>query len=269
MTESSTEVFVRLIKSKHESLIKSLTRLQRALVGEDIEKKVVYARKALEEATALSSLLTDPDKPNWLQPLYQRLQTYSNNPSVEAYNFLQAVIPLIEPILNHDWFGSTHKTALDFDAIFEKYKKESRLDELFQEIIRILESILESGEIDSNSMLRALERMISTLRSCKKGSYFHINSSWEFLVNFIQNYLWEELSKIPGLGSAATALRKTLEETNEEMFKVHKSVKKELEKSVENEVKSLKGKANFNFPTYNKLGVIPAKENDNKLIGEA
>ncbi|TBU73323.1 hypothetical protein [Phytopseudomonas daroniae] len=269
MTESSTEAFVRLIKSKHDSLIKSLIRLQKALVGEDIQKKVDYAKKALEEAAALSSLLTAPDKPNWLQPLCQRLQIYNNNPSVEAYNFLQAIIPLIEPIHNHDWFGSTHKNALDFDAIFEKYKKESRLNELFQEIIRILESILESGEIDSNSMQRALERMISTLRSCKKGSYFHINSSWEFLINFIQNYLWEELGKIPALGSAVTALRKTLEETNEEMFKVHNSVKKELENSVEDEVKSLKGKATFNFPTYNKLGFIPPEGNDNKFIGEA
>lgn len=269
MTESSADVFVRLIKSKHDILIKSLIRLQKALVGEDIEKKIQYANKALEDTTALSSLLTTPDKPSWLQQLHQRLQTYNNNPSVEAYNFLQAVIPLIEPIHSHDWFGSTKTNALDFDAIFEKYKKESRLNELFQEIIKILESILESGEIDSNSMQRALERMISTLRSCKKGSYFHINSSWEFLINFIQNYLWEELTKIPALGSAVTALRKTLEETNEEMFKVHNGVKEELEKSLENEVKSLKGKAAFNFPTYNKLGFITPEENDNKLIGEA
>lgn len=140
-----------------------------------------------------------------------------------------------------------------FDAIFQHYKSQSRLAELFDEIIKILEEIQASGEIDSVAMMNALGKVIATLKKNKNGSYFSLNGAWSFLITFLKNYMWAELSKLPVLGTAMGALEKTIEETNEEMSKVHSEIQHEMMTTVENEVKGLQKKTSFQFIEFNKL----------------
>lgn len=243
--------------------------LFRALVREDLTAKKQLAAAALESAKNLISFLTYADRPEWLKLLDYRLTIYNRDIEGGSFDFLECATPLRAEMSTHNWFADGNSpSGLNFDAIFEQYRKESRLPELFDEIIQILESILGSGEVDSIAMQRALERMISTLKGCKGGSYFNLNSTWEFLLSFLKNYLWEEASKIPGLGSAVSALKATIADMNEEMFKLHVTVKSELEKRAGEEVKNLKGKAEFNFPTYNKSGRISV-ESESSLITQS
>lgn len=128
------------------------------------------------------------------------------------------------------------------------------MPELFEKIISILTDIHDSGEVDSVAMLKALGKVIATIKKCKDGSYFSLNSAWEFLLSFLKNYMWEELSKLPILGSAMEALEKTIKETNEEMFKLHTQVQNEMKSTVEREIRVLANKSTFDFITYNKGG---------------
>ena len=159
--------------------------------------------------------------------------------------------------------------AFDFDSIFEHYKSESRLPELFDDIIRILEEIQSSGEVDSLTMMTALGKVLATLKQNKDGSYFSINSAWEFLVSFLKNYMWGELSKIPVLGTAMAALEKTIKETNEEMFKVHSSVEAEMSNVVEAEIKGLKNKSSFKFVSYDKSGLKLTDKTERLALDES
>jgi hypothetical protein len=163
----------------------------------------------------------------------------------------------------HHWeFGQVSEAAFDFDSIFEHFKKESRLPEFFDQIIRLLEEIEASGEVDSVSMLRALGKVIATIKKCKDGSYFSLNSAWEFLLSFLNNYMWGELSKLPVLGTALEALGNTIKEAEEEMFKVHKQVQDELVRTVTSEVKALTDKSEFPFVTYGRSGhLLPMSGN--------
>ena len=130
------------------------------------------------------------------------------------------------------------------------------MTELFDEIIKILEEIEASGEVDSLTMITALGKVIATIKKNKAGSYFAINSAWSFLTTFLKNYMWAELSEIPVLGTAMKALEKTIKETNEEMYKVHNQVQEEMARTVEDEVKGLKNKTSFKFLGYDKSGGI-------------
>lgn len=168
---------------------------------------------------------------------------------------MRGFLPLKVALDEHVWsFEQNPEASFDFDSIFEHYKKESRLPQLFDEIVELLEEIQNSGEVDSLMMLRALGKVIATIKRSKDGSYFSMNSAWDFLLNFLNNYLLAELSKIPVLGTALEALEKTIKEADAEMCSLHKNLRNELIRVVGEDVKALSRNASFPFLTYNESG---------------
>jgi len=255
---------MRFVTEKHQELIKALDELVKALVSENLNDKKACAQISLQKANDLKSAVSTKDCPNWLPGLIQGLDYFKGGQWKQS-NLIDQIIKNISIIKGHAWvFENQAKVAFNFDSIFEHYKSESRLPELFDEIIRILEEIEASGEIDSLAMMTALGKVISTIKQNKEGSYFSLNSAWAFLIAFLKNYMWAELSKIPILGTALESLEKTINETNEEMFKVHNQVQKEMAHTVETEIKGLKDKTSFKFIGYDKSGAT-LKESSNSL----
>lgn len=256
-SNESVLVFLRFVKEKHSHLVNSLDALVQALVGEKTDQKIAHAQKAAQTANDLLSAIAVQDRPSWLLTLIHALNSFASvSSSNNKNNLVIYLFSTLSEIKAHVWsFENTNDKSFDFDAIFEHYKSESRIPELFDEIIRILEEIEASGEIDSLSMLNSLGKVLATLKKNRNGSYFSLNSAWDFLVSFLQNYMWVELSKLPVLGSAMEALEKTIKEANEEMFKLHVNVEKKMSETVESEIKALKGKSAFPFVSYDRSGV--------------
>lgn len=253
-TNESVNLFVRLVLEKHKVLKDSSDQLLRALVTEDPNKKKNEAKVALQAAQDLRGILATQDVPNWLVHTINALNSFVGG-SWTSYDLLANYIPARELIDSHQWvFQEDTERPFDFDAIYEHFKKDSRLPELFDSIVKLLEDIQGSGEVDSMAMLKALGKVIATIKRSKDGSYFSLNSAWEFLLSFLKNYMWGELSKIPMLGTALEALEKTIKETNEEMFKLHQQVQEEMNKTVESEMQVLKNKSDFSFITYDRQG---------------
>lgn len=254
MANQSVDFFSRLVKEKHNKLIKSINDLLRDIAKEDISIKKISAQNALASAIDLRSNFVSPDVPNWLQATISCISNLVNEgwtPSDFLLNFLNIKTEMD----SHTWvFDQNSDSVIDFDSIFENYRKEGRLPQLFDEIIVILEQIQNSGQVDSITMLRAFDKVILTLKKCKNGSYFSLNSAWEFLLGFLNNYMWGELSKIPLLGTAFEALQKTLEETNEQMFIMHQKIQENLQSTAISEVAALSNKTSFSFVTYDRIG---------------
>ncbi len=250
----SLQLFLRLIKQKHQSLRETADSLLRVLAGEDLNAKKNAANSMLQAANDLKAVLSNSDIPPWLLDTINQLPVFIDG-RWNSYDLLSNLIPQKAALDSHHWvFDEGAEVAFDFDSIFEHFRKESRLPELFEEIIRLLEQIQGSGSVDSVTMLRALGKVISTIKRSKDGSYFSLNSAWEFLLSFLNNYLWGELSKLPVLGTALDALRKTIYETNDEMFRLHTQVRDEMTRVVEEEVKVLANKSTFPFVAYDKTG---------------
>lgn len=258
-TNESLHLFLRLIKEKHQRLIASSNAMMKSLTGEDPANKKAVAKATLQAAKDLQALLSNSDVPAWLNSTVHFYSSFLVD-QIGNYDLLKNFIPIKAELESHSWvFQERSETAFDFDSIFAHYKKESRLPELFGQIVKILEEIESSGEIDSVIMLRALGKVIATIKRSKDGSYFSLNSAWEFLLSFLKNYMWGELAKLPILGTALEALEETIKETNEEMFKLHQQVQDEMNRTVEAEVKVLKDKTAFTFIAYDRTGhLLPA-----------
>lgn len=265
-SNASVQFHMRFVKEKHRELIESLNELVTHLVSEKLELKKSKADVALSKSNDLKASISKQDTPDWLPYLIDALERFKSG-AWQQHDLINHLFICLQKIKEHVWiFDNPSEQAFDFDAIFQHYKSESRLSELFSEIITILEQIQSSGEVDSVSMMSALGKVIATLKQNKDGSYFSINSAWSFLVSFLKNYMWAELSKIPVLGTAMEALEKTIKETNEEMFRFHNDVQTRMSEIVETEVKGLKNKSSFPFVGYDKAGFqLPHLDNPSKI----
>jgi len=249
------------VVEKHKALTAAIDALVEGLVGENYDEKVVRVNTLLNRIKELKDVLAQNDIPDWLSPLQSELQYFISG-SRKTPTLMNHLIRHSAQIRSHQWsFEESSSNAFDFDSIFDHYKSKSRLPELFDEIVKILEDIKNSGEVDSVSMMNALSKVIATLKQSKTGSFFSMNSTWSFLISFLKNYMWGELSKVPVLGTALDALEKTLKETNEEMSKIHSDVGAALEADVGSQIKELSGKGSFGFVTYDKTGIqLPAPD---------
>ena len=253
-TNESVQFVLRLIEKKHDYAILASDRLFSVLPTDDQNAKKRAATEILEAVTDLHALLPKSDVPSWLSTAISALTQYVDG-RWSPFDFLSNFVDIHRSLKNHSWsFDDSAEVPFDFDSIFEHYKKESRLPELFDQIILILEEIQNSGEVDSVMMLRALGKVIATVKRCKDGSYFSLNGAWDFLLSFLNNYLWGELAKLPVLGSALEALGNTIRETNDEMFSVHNKIRDEMARTIGEEVKVLESKSDFSFVTYGKTG---------------
>jgi hypothetical protein len=141
----------------------------------------------------------------------------------------------------HKWFTnqSTVHTSFDFDEIYERYRIESKLPELFSILIDLLEQMIDSGEIDSIKVATSLKQLISLLKQNKSGSYFSTMASWEFLKSFIKNTSWSVIDSIPVLKQLKKGFEDTLVEFDMELEQVHKQVATEMKETYNTTVETL------------------------------
>lgn len=269
MPNDSLDFFLRLINEKQNRLKSLSNSLLRTLASDSDHDKRIAASALLASANELKSIISTKDMPSWLNDLITKLAHYIEK-RWAAPDLLENYLSTKSLLDSHVWvFNADTESPFDFDRIYEHYKNESRLPQLFDEIIKILEDIISSGEVDSLSMIKSLGKVIVTLKTNKNGSYFSLNGAWEFLISFLNNYMWAELNKLPVIGTLMEALEKTIKETNEEMFTLHSKIQCEMKDIVENDIKHLKGKATFNFVGYDKTGYVVENNSNNGLISKA
>lgn len=254
-SDSST-LFIHNLEERHRHLLSTMDNCLSTLFGEDPAAKLNACKVALAAATRLSELLATIDRPSWLNSVIKNLQTFEmmpKNDNKQSLNMLVALMQNYQAMGKEEWsFGNRSDVgAYDFDKIYEEFKDNSRLPNLFDEIISILEKMIRSGDIDSIKLTKALEGLIATLHKNKSGSYFSMRSAWDFTLSLMKNYLWEQLSDIPALGSLVRALRKTMEDTNSEMKGLHAQIREAMQE---------KFKGDFPFLSYEQNKALPESQ---------
>jgi len=253
--EKAVEFFTKLLLERHGELKQASETLITEMAGDNPENKKNAARRLGDMANTLSAFLPKSHVPEWLSSLQQYVNLYTTG-KFSGGDFMQRYYKLLPKLLSYEWgFADQESLALDFDGIFEFYRNESRLPELFDKIVEILGDIKDSGALDSINMANSLAKVMATVKQGKSGSYFALNGAWEFLLSFANNYLWAELAKIPVLGTALESLKKTMDETKVEIFKLHNSVQQEMEQRAKDEV-VLIGEPVFPHLTYGRHGVV-------------
>jgi hypothetical protein len=226
---SSEEVFLRLIHERYDDFKHRLSELMRALCMNDSPAKTERAKAALDAATSLEAALATQDRPNWLQPFTFALQHYNPADLNRAFTLIETIGNHRAAVTNHKWaFDVSDDKGFDFDAVFKKYEAESRIPELFDKLVELLEHIVQCKDLDSRMVVQTLESIIATLKKNRNGSFFGVVGTWDFVGTYLKKIAWNAFEKIPVLNVLVKSLRETLDDLNKEMEKVHERIRIEL-----------------------------------------
>jgi len=239
----SLNYFMRLLQERHSDLKKTNDILFTVLVSENRESKEIACKNNLEAANNLSLSLAAADRPEWLQITIKWCTWYADNLARnDANNILfNNLSPIRSDLMQHEWTLSKSKADADFnfDEMYERFKKESKLPEFFDALINTLEKMIASGEIDSIKTIASIQQLLSLLKQNKSGSYFSVMASWEFMGGFIKNTLWESLDSIPVVKQLKKGFEKTVGEMDIELEELHKSIAEEMKTKYDTTVNSL------------------------------
>lgn len=258
VSNESIRFFLRLLKEKHAALITEIDSLLKALVLSDANTKTVQNNSALRAADDLARCLSSNDRPNWLLTLTSYLQWYRDNGNTPeaSYTHVKHIISIDQALKEHVWQTSDNDNSYDFEAIYRRFYNESRLQVLFDELVTTIEKIMDSGEIDSKRLSSLLDKLTATIKKNKSNSYFSIMNTWNFIISLLKNYLWEELTNIPALGTLLTALLNTIKEVDSELASIHKQIANDIKSQCDTD---------FSLLTYESRGLLQLPDPASKV----
>ena len=263
----SVEYFLRFLRERFNAFRESLTEFLQALTLEGRPRKVEAARKVLILLDDLKRAMSEEDRPAWISQLEHKLTWYTSAVEKEVDAGLQVVqtIMVLEPQIKNqawDFTDSASNLAIDFASIYEEYLRDSRIPELFDELVAQLEVLAGSDEIDSRKAVRKLRKLIETIRKNSRGDLFSTRGAWEFTQIFFKNYAVELIEKIPGLSSAYKALRATLTELDVEFSQLHGQIWKKLSDAAGPDLLPDAEEPELPMLEYRRLLSLPAAESD-------
>lgn len=218
---SISSVYPKVVKERHAEFLRDMNGLFIiiSIIGvPNGPQRVERAEAALKSALALQAVLPKDIIPPWLPLFVTSLTNYIKNKAHQSCgNKLMNVIALYyAAAASQEWkFDFSDDGGFDFNRVFHEYATESRISELFDKLIELLERIVSCEELDSRKVVSTLERIIATLKKNRNGSYYDKIWAWNFTRLYAKHLFCEIAEKMSYIGIPATALRKTLEELRE------------------------------------------------------
>jgi hypothetical protein len=217
----SVEFFLRFLRERFNAFRQALTLFLQMLALDDRTKKVETAKAVVARLDDLKRAMSTKDHPGWIATLEQKLQWYVKAVAAQpeaGLQVIQTILSVNSEIEKQTWdfAGSSANVAIDFAAIYQEYYRESRVPELFDELVKHLQAI------------KALEKLIVTIKRNARGDFFSTRGAWEFTQLFFKNYGLELLENAPGLKHVVKAVRKTMSELDLEFAQVHDQIRKRL-----------------------------------------
>lgn len=262
MVSNSESFFQRTLDEKTREAREAVQNCVVAFLAASTNSRSTAATEAYESVGRIIEMLHQSDRPAWLTDLHSNLRVaVSNHGDANGIRSVQKIANSLQNSLNrHKWRLADMSAAdgFDFDAVFNKYKNENRIPELFDEIINALTAIIESGEIDSVRALDELKRVVATLQNARNGSYFATRNAWFFVATWFKNTGWEMLGDIPVLGAAVRGLRQTLDDMNNGMQNLHDQIQADLTEQLSQDFPRLE----YNPPEIPRLEHDPSLDED-------
>lgn len=167
----SYEILLNLIKAKHSEIVSTSSQLLLTMGDQDLGAKRNLANSLMVKITSLLPFMQNKDVPAWSHQAIKDIKEFTSG-QMQPNDFLLRFLPLKSDIDKHQWDSNySDGDHINFDVIYEHYRKESRLHDLFEQIIKSLEQIRDSGEVNSKAMIDSLTKIITTLRNSQDGSF--------------------------------------------------------------------------------------------------
>lgn len=219
MATESEKLFSNLINEKHNILIQSLKVFIKDALVRDKEETILMVEDILKKSKNLRELFVSKDTPAWLNQIISHSNSYIKEPDKYSNSLMGAIIQYSPSAINNKIILQDNKNdeAIDIDSLFRKFKEEGNLQELLNKLIEIIQNIIDSGEIDSIKLTKALEKILATLKKSKGGSFLSLHAAWNFIKEFLQKFILNEIQNIGTLGSMLSALIETANKVEKEI----------------------------------------------------
>lgn len=189
------------------------------------EERTAQAQKLATAAQDVLDILEVNDRPPWVLPMLNAARNYrTSGNTASGKELLKEILKFnkdIKPIK-----ASVDSSEVSFDQVFQRLLREGNLPELFQQLIDQTEELINSGKIESVTILAALRRLLAVVQANKDGSFVAVAQT-SFLARFIKNSGIEYLKLIPGIAPVVAGWEKTIGDIEEE--------RKDLERKLEHE----------------------------------
>ena len=229
----SVDFFLRFLNERFDVFKRSFENLKEILVQNNADNKIAACKETLQTIVSLKEAMSSSDHPKWIghiegatRKFIERHRHYAD----AGKTFINAIIACSPYIQNQKWeFSESQEYApVDFDGYFQKFYDESRLPELFDELVSHLQVLIESGQIDSIHVFTQLQKLTNTIRHNARGSYFSVHATFDFAITFLKNLALEYLEKIPVLAETLRAIQKTIDELKSEFATVQQKTRDDV-----------------------------------------
>lgn len=235
---ASHEAFLRAVAERFGEFRSKVEALTPVMVFGSPQEKLNLATGVYQSGLALMRVLSEQDRPPWVKPLLERLESFVAGPTDRnrAGTLITTIAEWYAAIHNHTWsFDFSEDEPLDVDSLYDSYR--GHMPELFDKLVEALEKIINSGAVDSIKIMRALKTLLATLKRSRTGSYSAQLNALRFAYVFVKSYAWEQLKAMNViLGPMLTAFETAMEETGTEWKKVSDSIQSAIKKKMELEL---------------------------------
>lgn len=232
-------MFQRALEARRLEVVKAANALINAVGAKSTSTNHLSALEVA--ADNLSSMLDESDIPGWCRELRSICRLFGAGSHRGDYpEIFSRFTRATNAAKSHKWeFGVAQVPGIEFDVVFDEAVKNSRVPELLDRLIDLLEQCVEADELDSKRLDEALRRVIRILKANRRPSYSSAFLTRDFLFSVAGRWVFGELEKLPGIGTLVSAIRETVAEYDRTVNALPEAARPKLESEIATEFPAL------------------------------
>jgi hypothetical protein len=211
-------MFQRKLKQYQSEIIQICSDLEVIITGDNTNEKNTKIGTLIAACTKLIEL-GDSDTPQWVNQINEKSQDLIKD--FGNLNKRRKLIDIIHQLRTemtlHDWKIGGYDSKTNFESIYQKYKEESKLPDLFDELILLIEKMLSDSSFDLGKAENKFKFLLTVIRTNINKSFYSDQSVVNYLLYFIKEFLLNLSSRIPGVKEFLDAMIATAKKIKEEM----------------------------------------------------
>lgn len=220
--------YIKRLNDEKRIIEKSISACKICLFS--TKDKYINDVKTLQKSLLALQQFCGSDCPNWVREILIAVNTVINNQESSTYkaNLFSIISTYEKSIINHSWEDGGINIDFDFENIYSKYKKESKLNELLDEVISLLKRILEDESLKDDMTKKQIQRLLGIIKNNSNKSFYSDEGIITCLFTFVAD-IAGVIINIPGLGEILKDLIKLIKSLSGEMDEVKNNMSKEIE----------------------------------------
>ncbi|MFC1745786.1 hypothetical protein ACFL35_17470 [Candidatus Riflebacteria bacterium] len=239
VSDKSRKVYFKFLNEKQKVLLLSIEEIINKIGDNSIQTNIreqalgTFSKNTLKHVKELASLVPKEESPQWLITLKTSLLNFVrtlNSDKIKSTSiFIKKLMQVYSDIENYKWiYEEQANLGIIFEDIFQKYKKESKINELFDKTVELLNKIADDENLDSIKALEKLNLVIALIHKNRDSSHFSIRACIKIVTNLIKNTIMVLLKHIPVYGKIFEVLERTIKDLNNEMDVIEQNTSIEI-----------------------------------------